>query len=392
MATLAGKTLFITGASRGIGKAIALRAAREQIRDVCDDWLELMTNGEALRTALQEFAAGEFTDTEVATIVRWCARKADLDVERESAGDVDDDDEVEAGEGDEEGPAGGERQAARPRRTAAVIGLDPEDDAILLRLLQRKFGGLFVGNRRFEYEHIVIDEAQDLCPIEVRVLLDTVSAGQSVTIAGDRAQKMIFDNGFRDWPQLLADAGLPHTEIQPLKITYRSTREIMALSRQILGPLADPEEELIAREGAPVGFFRFGEVGEAVAFLAEALRSLMQREPTASIALIARYPQQADIYFESLRIAEVPRLRRVGRQNFSFTAGIDVTDVRQVKGLEFDYVVVLDPTIQNYPDAVESRHLLHIALTRAAHQLWLLCAGVPSKLIPEELVIQSEDL
>ena len=27
--TLAGKTLFITGASRGIGKAIALRAARD---------------------------------------------------------------------------------------------------------------------------------------------------------------------------------------------------------------------------------------------------------------------------------------------------------------------------------------------------------------------------
>ncbi|MCW8847068.1 MAG: SDR family NAD(P)-dependent oxidoreductase, partial [Gammaproteobacteria bacterium] len=29
MATLAGKTLFITGASRGIGLAIALRAARD---------------------------------------------------------------------------------------------------------------------------------------------------------------------------------------------------------------------------------------------------------------------------------------------------------------------------------------------------------------------------
>src|SRR5688500_17896654 len=29
MTTLAGKTLFITGASRGIGKAIALRAARD---------------------------------------------------------------------------------------------------------------------------------------------------------------------------------------------------------------------------------------------------------------------------------------------------------------------------------------------------------------------------
>jgi uncharacterized protein (DUF433 family) len=93
----------------------------------------------------------------------------------------------------------------------------------------------------------------------------------------------------------------------------------------------------------------FGDTGEAVAFLAEALRNLMQREPTASVALITRYPQQADVYYDALRIAEVPKLRRVGRQDFSFTPGIDVTDVRQVKGLEFDYVVILDPTSPELP-------------------------------------------
>ena len=63
-----------------------------------------------------------------------------------------------------------------------------------------------------------------------------------------------------------------------------------------------------------------------------------------------------------------------------------------MKGLEFDYVVVLDPTAQNFPDVLESRHLLHIALTRAAHQLWLTCAGTPSKLLPEELIIASGDV
>ena len=366
----------------------ALRAAREQVRDVCDDWLELMTDKERLRAAIREHAPGQFTDHEVATIVRWCAAKADLDGEaahddhddprraRARAHDAHDDDEPEA----------------EPAHPAAPLGFDAEDDAILLRLMQRKLGGIFVAGRRFEYEHIVIDEAQDLCPLEVRVLLDCVSEGQSVTIAGDRAQKMIFDNGFTDWPQLLADAGLPHVEIQPLKITYRSTRQIMELSRHILGPLHQEESAVVARDGATVGFFRFSEVGEAVAFLADALRSLMQREPSASVALIARYPQQADVYFDALRIAEVPRLRRVNRQNFAFAPGIEVTDVRQVKGLEFDYVVILDPTVQNYPEVVESRHLMHIAATRAAHQLWLVCAGRPSKLIPEELAADAGEI
>ncbi|MEM6990848.1 MAG: UvrD-helicase domain-containing protein, partial [Myxococcota bacterium] len=280
-----------------------LRSSREQVRDVVADWLELNTNESRLRSGLAEFAQGVFTEREVDTIVRWCARTVELETD---------------GEADDEG------------RTSD-IGLDAEDDAILLRLMQMKQGGIFVGNKRFEYEHVVIDEAQDLCPLEVRVLLDCVSKGHSVTIAGDRAQKMIFDNGFSDWPQLLADAGLPHVEIQPLKITYRSTRQVMELSQHVLGPLHDPTDDLIARPGAPVGYFDVTDQGEGVAFLGEALRGLMHREPSASVALITRYPQQADLYYDALRIAEVPKLRRVDRQNFTFTPGIDVTDVRHVK-------------------------------------------------------------
>ncbi len=387
----------------------ALRAAREATRDVCDDWMELMTDGEGIRAAIREHAAAaaDFSEADIGTIVRWCAAKHELDGEPEpvreerdeedpeasrAAPDIDNEPRAPRGEADEE-DEGREAEAPAPRHRASNVGLglDPEDDAILLRLIQLKFGGIFVGGKRFEYEHIVIDEAQDLAPLEVRVLLDCVSEGQSVTISGDRAQKMIFDNGFTDWPELLRDAGLPHVAIQPLKISYRSTRQVMELSRHVLGPLHNPAEQLIAREGAPVGFYAFGDTGEAVAFLAEALRSLMQREPTASVALITRYPQQADVYHDALRIAEVPKLRRVGRQDFSFTPGIDVTDIRQVKGLEFDYVVILDPTTQNYPEVVESRHLLHIAATRAAHQLWLVCAGPVSKLIPEDVIVASEE-
>jgi len=378
-----------------------LRAARDAARDVCDDYIELMTDGTVIRAAIREHGQGDFSDTDIASIVNWCATKLELDAEQPSArgGDREETDDEPAnavpdldnaprGERDEPDP---DAEPVRPRHLPANAGLDAEDDAILLRLLQLKYGGLFVGNKRLEYAHIVIDEAQDLAPIEVRVLLDCVTDGQSVTISGDRAQKMIFDNGFTDWPELLRDAGLPHVAIQPLKISYRSTRQVMDLSRHVLGPLHNADEQLIAREGAPVGFYAFGDTGEAVAFLAEALRSLMQREPTASVALITRYPQQADVYHDALRIAEVPKLRRVSRQDFSFTAGIDVTDVRQVKGLEFDYVVILDPTTQNYPEVVESRHLMHIAATRAAHQLWLVCTGPVSKLISEDVIHASTE-
>ena len=34
----------------------------------------------------------------------------------------------------------------------------------------------------------------------------------------------------------------------------------------------------------------------------------------------------------------------------------------------------------------ESRHLFHIGVTRAAHQLWLIVTGAPSSLFPADLL------
>jgi len=86
-----------------------------------------------------------------------------------------------------------------------------------------------------------------------------------------------------------------------------------------------------------------------------------------------------------MKRGEVPQLRRIADQDFPFTPGVDVTDVRQVKGLEFDYVVLVDMTAATYPPDDESRHLLHIAATRAAHQLWLIAPGPTSPLVPDAI-------
>src|SRR5207253_9230567 len=104
----------------------------------------------------------------------------------------------------------------------------------------------------------------------------------------------------------------------------RSTEEVMRVARAVLGGLAHGEEGA-ARPGAPVELLRCDAMGEAVGFLAEALRSLAGREPTASIALLARYPAQADAWHQALVRAEVPSLRRVRRQDFAFAPGVDIT-------------------------------------------------------------------
>jgi DNA helicase-2/ATP-dependent DNA helicase PcrA len=111
----------------------------------------------------------------------------------------------------------------------------------------------------------------------------------------------------------------------------------------------------------------------------------MAREPTASCAVITRHPETADAYFDGLRRAEVPALRRIRRDEFNFQPGVDVTDVAQVKGLEFDYVVMVDANEASYPAVNWARHLMHIGVTRAAHQLWLVSTGEPSPLVPTAL-------
>jgi DNA helicase-2/ATP-dependent DNA helicase PcrA len=180
---------------------------------------------------------------------------------------------------------------------------------------------------------------------------------------------------------VLGHLGLAHVAVEPLRIAYRSTREILALARHVMGPLPMDVPAEANRSGAPVEAFRFSAAGAAVGFLAEALRDLCVREPRATVALLARHGEQADRYYEGLRRSEVPALRRIRAQEFSFRPGIDVTDVRQVKGLEFDYVILVDVNGSSYGTDDESRHLLHIAATRAAHQLWIIVTGEPSPLI-----------
>ena len=108
----------------------------------------------------------------------------------------------------------------------------------------------------------------------------------------------------------------------------------MTLAREILGPLAPQLDAKDARDGASVEHLTFDGPGEAVLFLADALNSLRDRERSATIALVARDVDTANLYYAGLRRAEVPALRRITAQEFSFTPGIDVTDIYQIKGLD----------------------------------------------------------
>ena len=379
-------------------RPLALRHAVERVvqrgkamaHDVPTAWAELLTDLPALQRV---FEGSGLSSEELQSAHRWCTRKCPMVLASQEENLA----KEREGRRRQRGKAPREdfdQRARRDDRTLGIYGeeeeepalLDREDDTLLLRLVQRLWGPLMRGKERLAYEHVLVDEAQDLSPVELAVVVETASRHQSITLAGDVAQRLMMDNGFTGWKDVLGRLGLDHVEVEPLRITYRSTAQIIEFARDVLGPLRNEEENEAPRQGVPVEHFEFGHGGEAVAFLGEALRELMAAEPRCSVAVIARYPEQADLYYQGLVNAEVPFIRRIARQDFPFKPGIDVTDVRQVKGLEFDYVVLLEVSAASSPEDDEARHLLHIAATRAAHPLWVASTGQPSPLLPDALL------
>jgi DNA helicase-2/ATP-dependent DNA helicase PcrA len=332
------------------------RALRARTRDVVGEWAALLTDRGALGAGFARHAPALFTSGQLDDVHRWCVERDRLRTARSS-----EDDEPYA--------------------------LDPEDDALLLRIYQLQRGRFPAGKAgaQLAYEHLMVDEVQDFSPVELAVLLETTTSQRSVTMAGDTAQAIAPEHGFSNWSALLDDLGIPHERVEPLRVSYRSTREIVDAAEYVLGPLGGDVRPVAPRAGAPVEAFGFSSAGEASELLSHALKELIRAEPTASVALVARHPEQARLYYDALSRAEVPNLRLVADQDFSFTAGIDVTDVRQTKGLEFDIVILLDVNEASYPVSDDARRLLHVAMTRAAHQLWVTYTGAPSLLLPDNL-------
>ena len=205
----------------------------------------------------------------------------------------------------------------RPRRAADLAWSDHDvpllDEAAVL-----------LGERPRRYAHVIVDEAQDLTPMQLRMVGRRVR-GASFTLLGDVAQAT-GPVPYRSWDEVLEH--LPareEAELAELRHAYRVPAEIMALALPLL--------ERIAPETAPPVAFRPG--GEAPRFrrtapetvLAEALRqaAALAREPglMAVIApdeLVERVTAaEESIFGEGVAAApagpgEGPRVRPRGRR------------------------------------------------------------------------------
>ena len=251
--------------------------------------------------------------------------------------------------------------------------LDVEDLPLLLALAAWR-GQLALP----EASHLVLDEAEDFSLFDLQALAAMLRGTRSVTVAGDEAQQT--SPSFAGWDRSLDTLGAGGAARVRLPVSYRCPRPIAEMARAILGPLAPVQPVRAAREGAPVGRFSFPGEPQAHLLLAGALGELLESEPHAAVAVICHDAGTARRLAGVL--AELPASRLVLDGRFTFEAGLDVTDVDSVKGLEWDYVVVPDAVESAWPFSDDGRRRLHVAVTRASWQLWLVSPGTPTRLLP----------
>lgn len=250
--------------------------------------------------------------------------------------------------------------------------LDYFDMSLILCNIQIKNGGLPEQNGDVStLDHLVIDEAQDFGPVEFAIMVNAVGDKHNLTIVGDVSQKILFSRRFIGWEKIIDNLGMDASDLIRLEVSFRCTAQIMTLANRVAG---NPKK-VDGRQGPPPAFQNVGDKDDLLETITNWVQVCQSTGPNKLIALICRYPKQAMELKEDL--AEmVPKdagLRLGHRDQFSFEPGIIVTNIHQVKGLEFDAVCIVEPSEENYPQTrPESRNLLYVGITRAEDELMLI--------------------
>jgi DNA helicase IV len=221
-----------------------------------------------------------------------------------------------------------------------------------------------VGEPPRTYDHVIVDEAQDLSPMQLRMIARRAREG-ALTLLGDVAQGTGAVS-YSSWSDVLPH--LPHGDdaaVEELRHAYRVPREIMNLALPLLDTIAPETERPLA--------YRVG----------------------GSEPLLRRVPEDAlltEAYHEAARLARgdglvaliVPdELVEPALAHESAFDSIPLLTPRAAKGLEFDHVIVVEPAAIAAHD--QGLRELYVALTRPTTTLVV----VHARPLPPELGLEA---
>jgi DNA helicase IV len=213
------------------------------------------------------------------------------------------------------------------------------------------------------YGHVVLDEAQDLSPMQCRAVARRLAAG-SLTVLGDLAQATSPWSP-SDWQETLAGLGRPDTVVRPLTRGYRVPGEVLDFANRLLPLIAPglPAATAVRSEPGSLSVRAVSALGQPLVDVVGELQAV-----PGSIGVVcadAAVPEVTGL----LTAAGIPATALT--DDGAEAAAVAVVPATLAKGLEFDAVVVVDPAAIV---AAEPRglHRLYVVLTRAVSTLVVL--------------------
>jgi DNA helicase-2/ATP-dependent DNA helicase PcrA len=177
---------------------------------------------------------------------------------------------------------------------------------------------------RDRYRCFVVDEYQDVTPLQQRVLSAWLGDRDDLTVVGDANQTIYSFTGAT--PRYLLDFSrqFPDATVVRLERDYRSTPQVVSLANRVIaaarGRVAGSKLHLVGqRDPGPAPSFSEhpDEVAEAAAVAKSISRLVDSGTAPAEIAVLYRINAQSEVYEEALTEAGIPYQVRGGEGFFS---------------------------------------------------------------------------
>jgi len=219
------------------------------------------------------------------------------------------------------------------------------------------------------FGHIVVDEAQDLSPMQLR-MLGRRSLSASITIVGDIAQAT-GEWAPASWQEVLSHLPTRRgSRVVELTVNYRTPSEIMDLASQVL-------EAAAPGMVVPQSVRTTGVVPRIMATDEASLPGLVAAVTADEVAIVSAETTSGGtvgVICPPSLVASVGDAVRDAKVSYgSVDAGalddmVTLVPVQAVKGLEFDSVLVVEPA-RIAAESPQGLRALYVAMTRATRRL-----------------------
>ncbi|SCD93942.1 DNA helicase IV [Streptomyces sp. TverLS-915] len=239
----------------------------------------------------------------------------------------------------------------RPRAYDALAELTGVEELMPQREESRRERAERLASERTEYAHVIVDEAQDLTPMQWR-MVGRRGRHATWTVVGDPAQSSWPD------PEEAAAARDEALGTRPrrrftLTVNYRNPAEVAAVANQVLAlamPGTEPPRAVRSTGLAPRYVVAADHGGLAATVRAETERLLGEVEGTIGVVVAMNRRGEAARWLANLG----PRVVALGSL--------------EAKGLEYDATLVAAPA-EIAEESVVGLRVLYVALTRATQRL-----------------------